>query len=291
MTTQHKKIGRRLAQKSLLIARQQKSLFILPILSNALVLLALFLVLQPIYKIEAQAWISRNVSPLQYVIFFGLLLLFFLAAHFLTIFFNAALMVCAARLMNNEAASLGFGIKLALKNAHALLAWVLIMTTFGIVIRFLEYWMDRWPKLEIATGLFSGLSWVIATLFVTPILVIEKSNPLFAIKHSGEIIQAQWGSPLISKMGVGSITIGLRLLSLIPILIALIIGGKIIILIGSILTVVLFLTISVLHATANAMSTTALYLYATHNKQVLQFYGEEDLQNVFITRKVTNLTQ
>lgn len=270
-----------LAKKSLVIIFQKKSLLILPFVSSLLILFLLLIVLMPLFKIEAQAWELQSISISQYFLFFGIILGFFFVAHFISLFFTLAITASIAGLVNNEHTSVWLGFKTGLKNFLAIALWALLMGTVGIVIRFLEYWVDSWATFKIAKKSLAELGWMKATFFVIPILAFETQNAITAITKSTMLVKETWGAPLISKMKISAIIFFARSASFIPLLITVLSGEKKIIMLGGIITTFLLISISILHSASQNCLATMLYLYASHNKKTLLYFSDDELQSAF----------
>ena len=282
--------GLEFSKKSFKILKQKKSLFVFPAISVILILSLFFLILHPLFKIEKIAWETNHITELQWIIFFGLLLGFFFVAHFITLFFNVAVISGITQIVNHGFAKLDVCFKTSCQHFLSLLRWTIILSTIGIVIRFLEDWWDRWPTLKCTNHYLSGLPWLIATFFVVPILITEQCNVITAIKRSALIVKEKWGTSLASRMGIGFIIFVAWVISFIPLIVAIIIGGKTILLIGSVITSVLFLTISILNIATKIVTNTALYLYATQNQHIVKYYDTDMLQKAFYSRMTKRLS-
>jgi len=69
-------------------------------------------------------------------------------------------------------------------------------------------------KLAAALG---GLAWSLATFFVVPLLVFERTSVLDSIKGSAELIKRTWGEQMTMRIGFGAIGVALMLLSVVVI--------------------------------------------------------------------------
>ncbi|MCX7125070.1 MAG: DUF6159 family protein, partial [Gammaproteobacteria bacterium] len=143
-----------------------------------------------------------------------------------------------------------------------------------------QYWWDNWPKTKTAKNWLSNLSWVTATFFVTPILLYETRSATQAVRRSAELVKKHWGNVLVSQLNIRMNAWTIHLLSLIPTFIALLIGGKIIIIIGSTITVILFLIIFSVSCTLRLILGAALYLFAKEH-DLSAYYDVDLLKNAF----------
>lgn len=270
-----------LAKQSLAILKQKKSLMIFPLLSTIVVLAVFIAGLTPLFKIEATAWVNPTaVSKTTVVIFYLILLALFFVAHFLTILFNAGLTTCIAKHIQGEPYKISAGFKTLFFRFPLLYLWASLMTTLGGYVRVSEYWSDRWPTSKMAVDTLAGLPWLRATFLMTPVLAIEKINPWRAIKRSAQLFKNTWGTGVVPNLSIEKITLPLRILSFIPVLIALMIGNKILLTIGGIITAILFFSISTAASALQSTLTTALYLHA-NGINVSSFYDIELLKQAF----------
>lgn len=269
-----------LDENSLAIIKQKKSLLVLCAANVILLTSLLFVILQPLFHIEKMAWETDQVSHMRWLLSFSLLLGFFFVMHFLNVFFDAAVTVSVVQIVNHHSTHIGICLKTACQCFLSLLWWTLILSTAGIVIRFLEYWWDRWPTFKFSTNFLSGLPWLIAIFFVVPMLVIEKKNVNDAIAQSAQLIKKTWGA-VNARATSGYAIFFIKIMTLIPMITAMLLGGKVIVWIGSAITFLLFLAIFILHNATKTVSYTAFYLYASGNQSILQYYKPEILRKAF----------
>lgn len=271
-----------LAKQSMAVIQEKKSLLIFPLLSTIITLSLFYTVFFHIEKIELYTLKINHIDQKVYFFVIGLLCIFFYLAYSITLLFNAALTVCAVRHIQSQPRNtIGAGFILILRRLPVLLLWTLLMTTLGIVIRFLEYWVDGWSKQNYVIQWFSGLHWMVATFFVTPLLVMENNNPLQAIQRSAQLIQKNWGMVTVfPHIKIGILLIMIRLISLIPLIVLIIIGGKINVMIGFFIAMIVFLITSIVNSAAVTVSTSALYLFAT-GVDTAKYYDASALKNAF----------
>lgn len=105
-------------------------------------------------------------------------------------------------------------LRVAWGRRRQLLAWALLSTLVGVVIRSLE----RMGVGGIAAALTLNLGWAFATVFATPVIMVEGTMPAATIRRSASLLRGQFTVLLISgitlavpwiALGVGSATIAL----------------------------------------------------------------------------------
>ena len=234
-------------QQNWVILKKNKVLLLFPIL-RVIISLAVFSVgIIPIAQIEAEAWLRLPITGKVFALTIaGFLLLFIL--NLISFLFNAALITCTIKILNNETYSFGVGFKTMFTHFFKLITWIMVMITVGTVIRLLQFWMDNWFSTKIAKNFLCELTWSVATYFVLPILLTEKISPLRAITHSAKL--AQKNPIMVNKLKRRNkgIFIAARFLSFVPVLIGIIIATKSATIIGSIITVISLLSISILNS-------------------------------------------
>lgn len=256
-------IGAQLAKHSIAIIKQKKSLLIFPIIGSLMVFILFCIAFLPLAKIEVNTWETHHIAVSTFFIFIAILLLFFSVVHLITQLCRGALCACAIKHLKGEPYTINTGFKAIFARLSVFYLWVMVMTTFGIGVILCQYWMDNWHTKKIATHLLAGLSWIIATYFVIPVLIVENLGPIDAIKRSAHLIKTHWGSPLILRTGTTALFFALELATLIPFIVATFMGGKTNIMIGTIITVFLFLCVSIFNTASRVITSCALYLFAT----------------------------
>jgi len=275
------KTAQYLIEKTHQMTSHHKTLFLLLIINQTLILSLFLLILVWLLEIEAVTWETLHVTPTQYVICFGLLLGFFFVRYFLTLFFDASVKICLTHIVNQEPVSIGKALKTLIKRIPTLFLWILIMTTVGIVIRGIEYWSDHWKQSSIATHFLSGVKWLVAIFFVSSILITEKCTVTIAIRRSAKMICETWGSSIQFSSRIKWIILMGWIIALIPAMLATLIGGKIVVIIGSSISMILIIAILVEKSMIELMMSNSLFLYATGNVSILKYHDEQTLKTAF----------
>ncbi|GAB5375817.1 MAG: hypothetical protein AcusKO_22790 [Acuticoccus sp.] len=124
---------------------------------------------------------------------------FYFAICTVATFFNVALIHCILRRLAGEDCSAGDGLRHAVARLPQIVGWSAIAATVGLLLRVLQ---ERFEGLgELLFGLV-GVAWSIASFFVVPVLVVEGTGPITAIKRSSALMRHTWGASLAANFGV-----------------------------------------------------------------------------------------
>lgn len=291
LLTNRLQIGRQLALQSFAILRANKKLLLFSGIAALLQIAASLLIFLPLSHHEdfllhaAQPQMANLKLAL---IIFAVILLLFLILHMITFSFNAAILACSMKYLQNEPYQLRQGFKTLLKKLWPLLCFKVTADTAGVVIQFLEYWHDDWLKTAFVEKQLSGLFWRISCALVLPVMVFENSGPIQSIKRSAFLIRNAWGMVLTPRVGISAVIVPIQLLMLIPLLIAFLIGGKIILIVGAIITGIFILIVGMLSTTTQTILLGALYLFAI-GKNVGPYFDSELLQKAFRVERTTKI--
>ena len=129
-----------------------------------------------------------------------LLLGWYAAASFVTIFFNCALAACVQMRFAGQTPTIADGLKRALARVHAILLWSLLTSMVGRLLAILEQRVGIVGR--IATAVV-GLSWNLATFLIVPVLVMEDRGVIDSVRRSAALLRQTWGEQLISGIWFG----------------------------------------------------------------------------------------
>jgi hypothetical protein len=241
------------------VLKMDKSLVLFPLISGICCLLLMASFAVPIFATDAWRPPGHDAEAVRQVVYYGTLFAFYALLNFIIVFFNAALVACAATRMGGGEPTIGDGLRAAGSRLPIIAGWVLVSATVGLILRIVE---DRSPKIgRIVAGLL-GMAWTVMTFLVVPILVIENKNPIAALQESTALLKRTWGEQLISNFSFHAVFALLLLPALGLIVLGVIMGNSIALItcagLAIIYSVSVWLTISALHA----IFQTALYLYA-----------------------------
>ncbi len=283
------KTGWQLAKQTLQFVGNNKKLLILPLCSTLCIIALFSFIIDPLLKIESSGQVNHYAPMI-----FAVALVFFFVINLLIIFFNAALIACAYQHFQGQKPSLRYGLKTAVNRLPQLFCWTLIATTIGIIIRAIETWIDRWPTLNVVISFLASITWTLATYFVVPVLVIDKTSPIQAIKRSSHTMHKQWGKSLTSNLSLGLFLFVALLVIAVPLMIgiSLINGSN-----GSTLAesrlagitlvalaILIWIGVSVVYSAARIILCGAIYYFSTTGNAPLHFDGQA-LSQAFKTKK------
>jgi hypothetical protein len=264
--------GFRLLVSSWDVLRSDKELLILPVLSFLAIAMATA-------AIGGLAWAGglgserETLTPLDYV-YLGV---FYFAAYFIGIFFNAAVVGAATIRLQGGDPTVGDGLRLAGSKVGKIAGWAAISATVGLILRSLE---ERFGFLgDLIVGLI-GVVWGAVTFFVVPVLLYEPVGPVEGIKRSASIFKQRWGEQMTGNVAIGFAVFLLGL----PVILVAVLVGVIWMPLGIVVGV---LAIGALVAVGTAVSgvfQAALYRYATTGASGGPF-DAADLQSSFRPRK------
>jgi len=271
-----------LTKQSMAVLRQDKHLLIFPILSSIaclfiLVSFAVPLALSIDWESVRQSSSANSETRFQMQPhYYPLLFLFYFVNYFVIAFFNSALIACAIRRFNGDEAGVAVGLAEAGKRLPQLVAWSLVNSTVGMVLRMISERAGIIGKIVIS---LVGMVWTIATFFVVPVLVIEGVGPFAAIKRSTQVLRKTWGETLIANVGIGA---AMGLIGLLTFLACLVVGGGLalafdspwpLVAAGGAL-VVLITMLSLIASTLKMILIAACYRYASTGLIAEQFDGD-----------------
>jgi hypothetical protein len=280
-------VGWELVMRSFRVLRDDKRLIVFPLLSSIACLIVLGSFAIPLWGTpEAKMLVdSRRIpnDPLAYVLLF----LFYFANYFVIVFFNSALVACAIGRFRGNNPTVGDGFRVAVARIPQIVAWSLVSATIGMILRVIESRSERVG--QFVSGLL-GMAWTIVTFFVVPVLVMEKANPMDAVKRSTSLLKKTWGESLTAHCGSGIIFFVVFLIALIPMAIlfmlataAMSAGLPVLAGVAVAALVILVIGISLVSATLNTIVLAALYLYAAEGA-VPDSFDAEMLEGAFATK-------
>ena len=184
------------------VLKQDKSLLLFPLISGICCLLLLASFAIPIYTTGAWEPPGHDATTQRQVAYYGTLFAFYVCNYFIVVFFNAAIVACAAIRLGGGNPTIADGLRAAASRLPVIAGWALVSATVGLVLRIIE---DRSEKVgQIVAGLL-GMAWTIVSFLVVPILVVENKGPIAALKDSTALLKKTWGEQLVSNFSFGMI--------------------------------------------------------------------------------------
>lgn len=192
--------GWELAKLSFATINKNRSLLLFPIISlfSLVVVLATFAggtFFLAGDKIEAMLEDDQSGRMWGY----GIVFLYYLINYFVIVFFNAALIHCAVKTLNDEETSVSDGISFAFSKVDKILGWSVLSATVGTLLQILH---DAGKIGQFVASLI-GIAWSILTFFVVPVLIYEDKGVIESVKESGRLIKAKWGESLAANVSFG----------------------------------------------------------------------------------------
>jgi hypothetical protein len=211
--------GFALAGSSWQVLRRDKQLVVFPIVSGVatLLVLASFAVpflLHPQWLDFLQKHDVKAVPWWAWVVTFA----FYFCSYFVVIFCNSALVSCAIIRFNGGEPTIADGFNAAFARLPQIAAWALVSATVGVLLKVIENVNEKVG--EIVSAIL-GTVWSVMTYFVVPVLVVERADPVKAVRRSARLLRKTWGEALVGHMGIG---LALFLLN-IPGILAIVLGA------------------------------------------------------------------
>lgn len=193
--------GWQLTKTSLRIINENKSLLIFPILStiSLVAILATFFGGTFFFVGDSVEVLLQEDSIITDVVGYTLVFLYYLINYTVVVFFNAALIHCAIKILNEEETSLSDGLRYALSKIGRIFVWAIISATIGVLLQALS---NKGKLGEFVASLI-GMAWSITTFFVVPILIYEEKGVVQSIKDSTSMVKEKWGESLTANMSLG----------------------------------------------------------------------------------------
>jgi hypothetical protein len=258
--------GWQLVGQSFRVLREDKRLIVFPLLSGIACMFVLASFLVPLWgSPRAEALMQDKQipnDPLSYVLLF----LFYFCNYFVIVFFNSALVACAIGRFRGNEPTLGDGIRVAVARLPQITLWALVSATIGLILKVIESQSEKVG--EFVAGLL-GAAWSVLTYLVVPVLVMERANPIEAVKRSTSLVKKTWGEALSAHIGSGLVFTVVFLVALIPLFLlgalAVYAFGNGLAVLGCVAVaaiVILFILISLVSSALSTILLASLYLYA-----------------------------
>ncbi len=265
-----------LTSKSWAVLKDNRYLLGFPVLGFALSLIPLVgLGLPALYFLsENHNWIAAA---------FGVAMVFVIQA--ITAVIQGGIVVSVDTEFSGQDSSLGKGLGRSFAHLGPLLGWSVIVTIVNVLIGLLRGNGSGNVIGVIFRNIIAAaadIMWRLVTFFVIPFIVLEDMNPLNAVKSSASLFTRQWGKQLAGSVRIGAV---IAFTTILPGLV-LIIGGVILVLMGStagiatgiplaILGVLLFMVGAVLSSAMQTVYSVALFRFAHDGKAPGDFTDEE----------------
>lgn len=267
--------GWQLATLSFETINKNRSLLLFPVLSTISLVFVLATFFGGTFFIVGDS-ITASLNDEQYggLLGYGLIFLYYLINFFVIVFFNAALIHCAIKVLDGEETSVNEGLSFAFSRIDKIFGWAVLSATVGTILQFLQ----NMGKIGQFIASLLGIAWSIMTFFVVPVLVYEDKGVFESVRESGRLMKQKWGESLAANVSFGlfhflgalvAILIA-YLLSSVNMILAIIVGVAIILLVSTVITA------------ARTVFVAAVYNHVT-GKPAGNFDGDM-LDSAFITK-------
>jgi hypothetical protein len=204
--------------------------------------------------------------------------LFYVVTYTISFFFQAAIVAGASERLAGGDPTLGSALGAAGRRFPALLAWGVIAATVGMLIRAVQERSELVGK--IVMGLI-GVVWSLATVFMVPVLVMERQPVGASFKRSWSLFKQTWGESVVGSAGIG--IVGFLGFVALAGIVALLAVAKLA-LAAVVVAVLGFAMLMVLLSALQAVYVASLYRYATTG-EVTAGFDRELLEHAFAAKK------
>jgi hypothetical protein len=116
--------------------------------------------------------------------------------------FAATLIAAANERLDGGSFTMGQAFSKATTRTPSILGWSAINSTVGLILQAIDAKAGFLG--DLAAGLI-GAAWNVVTWLVLPIIIIEGTGPIAAIKKSATLLKSTWGENLFAQAGIGLI--------------------------------------------------------------------------------------
>ncbi|MBS1847075.1 MAG: hypothetical protein JST73_02265 [Actinobacteria bacterium] len=274
------------------VLREDTELLVFPVVSAiaGLVIVAIFAVpiltmfvhfstVTDAYRVQHS---QTQIDPLGWV----LIATGYVISMYVGTFMNAALIIAAnERLTGTGPGTVASGFRGASAKSGAILAWVLVAATVGLILRSLE---QRFGLIgRIVIGLV-GIAWSLLTFLIVPVLVLEDNTTGAAISRSSKLFKQTWGENMIGNAGFGLFGIALVLVAFVVFFVGVATGTVVGTITMGVIALLLVLVGAQALAAMSGIYRVALYRYAVDGRPPAA-YQRFDFEGAFRPKKTSGL--
>ena len=257
------------------VLKADKELILLPIISGIASVIVAVTFIVPIFFVgQGDDTMSRTSLALMALMYFAL--------AYITIFFNAALVSAANERLNGGDPTIGSAIQGAARRAGKIVPWALLSATVSIILRAIEERVGLIGRIIIAAA---GVAWSVLTFLVLPIIVIEGSGAVAAVKKSGALLRSTWGENLAAQVGMGLLGFLLILPGGVVIFLGISAEGGIAAAAALLIGVIWIIVAAASVAALSAIYQTALYHFAVAGDVPSGYFDQNAMQMAFRTKR------
>ena len=247
-----------LFRQSFSLLKKDKEVMLFPLLSfivGAIILILLILASIFIFDITKDEEVTLSTS------WYAYLITTYLLTIFTTSYFQAGLVTIINARINGQDKVFSDGIHNANAHIGKIFIWSLVSATIGVILQAISEKSEWLGKL--VTSLV-GTAWGIVTMFIIPVLILDKLSIIDSIKQSGSIFKKTWGETILMNFGVGLALIPAFLLVIVITMVGILTTGYVIVFV--LFTIISFLLLGVVSNTLSSIFKVVLFHYATTGK-------------------------
>ena len=261
--------GFRLAALSWRVLRDQPSLLVVPLVATVVqVTTAVTYILG-----VGEHRLGSGSTSAVVVKFFPL----YFAVSLISAFASAVVVTAANARMSGEPVCLAYAVRRSLAVLPQLIGWSLLSATVGTLLRVIE---SRVPLAARIITAIAGIVWSLATFLAIPVVVLEKRQPIDAVRRSGKMFRARWGEALVSDGVCGLMVFVVTL----PLLALAFLAMAVSLVLGVVLAICVIGGAIAMSSALNGIVLTAAYRYAAFG-EVGGGFTQADLALAFRSRE------
>ncbi len=245
------------------VLKKDKEMLIFPLVSGICCLLVLASFALPLSSSGAWRTVLEAETFNDQVVSYVVIFLFYLVTYFIIIFFNSAVVACAASRMEGHNPTLADGFRMAFSRLPLIFGWAVVSATVGLLLSIIE---DRFEKAGELVSNLIGLGWTVVTYLVVPVLVFERLGPIAALRRSAALLKETWGEQLIGSVSFGLLFFLFSLPGVLVLLVITFTGELSLIIPAGILVVLYFIFLALVQSTLQTIFKAALYYNARKGK-------------------------
>jgi hypothetical protein len=158
-----------------------------------------------------------------------------------------------------------------------------VSATVGLLLKAIE---NAHEKVGQIISAVLGTAWTVMTVFVVPVLVVERVGPFKAIQRSVSLLKKAWGEGLAGRLGIG-IVVFLLFLPCFLLAVVTVIAFNTSTTLGFTLlaiTIIAFLMVAIIGSALQTVFLSALYQFAAFERVPVGFEGDT-LRSAFEPKK------
>ncbi len=209
------------------------------------------------------------------------LFLYYIVQYTVIFFANTALVGAAMIRLRGGDPTVSDGLSIAGSRFFTILGYALISATVGMIFRAIA---ERGGLGRIIVSIV-GFVWNVGTFLVVPVLAVENTGPIEAIKRSVQLLKKTWGEQIAGNLGLGAffglVIFGWIILGIAAVmLIAVGLQSTTLAIVTAVVFVLGLVLIGLLQSTLSGIFTAAVYQFATEGK-VSGFFSQGLVQDAF----------